>query len=104
MKKTTETILNWVIDGYSIMDGGLSKKDDQNIRLTVLMGLDKALPREIKDMMAFIGFSNERGKSTAWIAGQLMHDLLGIFECDPCFSCRTSGYSDLWDESKLRIK
>ena len=104
MKKSTETILSWVIDGYSIMDGGLSKKDDQNIRLTVSMGLDHALPREIKDMLAFIGWSNEHGKSSIWIAGQLMHDLVGIFDHEPCFSPRTSGYSDIWDEAHLSLK
>lgn len=104
MEKSTETILNWVIDGYSIMDGGLSKKDNQNIRMTVLMGLDKALPREVEDLLAFIGWSNEHGKSAIWIAGNLMHDLVGIFKCDPCFSPRTSGYSDIWDESHLCLK
>ena len=104
MEKSTQTILDWVIDGYSVMDGGLSKKDESTIKMSVLMGCKNALPREIKDMMAFIGWSNERGKSAAWIAGNLMHDLIGIFKHDPCFSCRTSGYSDLWDESKLAIK
>jgi hypothetical protein len=95
MENQTEAILTTVLDGYEAVDGGLSKKDDETIRMTVMMGLSRALPREIKDLTAFIEWSNNHEKSAMWIAGNLMHDLNGIAHPEPCFSPRTSGYADL---------
>jgi hypothetical protein len=85
------------------VDGGLSKKDEQTIRMTILIGLDHAQDREIKDLMAFIGWSNENGKRSGWIAGQLMHDLNGFARPEPCFSPRTSGYSDIWKGENANV-
>lgn len=98
MKENTMKIINVVLAGYKSNSGTVPKKLEQDLRFTVLFGMDHALPREIKDMLAFIDWSKANAQSPGFIAANLLHDLNGIIQHDPCFCPRTSGYSDLVKE------
>jgi hypothetical protein len=91
MNEFTSKILDAVLQGL----GELSKSDEQQVRMTVFLAMEGALRLEVNDMIAFIQWSGEHGKCKGWVAANLMHDLNGIYKCEPCFSPRTSGYSDL---------
>lgn len=69
------------------------EENGQDILINILVSLDKGASNEnLKDMIGFIRFSEKNKKSLPYITGNLMHDINGLADMDPCFLPRTTGY------------
>ena len=50
---------------------------------------------EMQDLYAFAQWGLQNDKSASYILSNILHDLKGLCENDPCFAPRTEGYKDL---------
>ena len=48
--------------------------------------------REMQDLYAFAKWALKNKKSSEYILANILHDLQGLVENDPCFLPRTDGY------------
>jgi hypothetical protein len=86
-------VINAVSKGYKSIEG--PDADDFGMRVFCLEAMDAATADQIIDMAAFVDWAAANDQGDAWAGGQLLHDLNGIANHDPCFSPRTSGYAEL---------
>jgi hypothetical protein len=85
-------VIGAVSKGYKSIEG--PNADDFGMRVFCLEAMDAATAAQIKDMAAFVDWANANDQGDGWIGGQLLHDLSGIANREPCFLPRTSGYLD----------
>ncbi len=73
----------------------LSKRAIGDQKLTICMTINlECTTTQVTDMLAFIAFAKAMNKSNVYIAGNLMHDIQGIWRCERGFSPRTAGYTE----------
>jgi hypothetical protein len=85
-------IINAVSKGLKSVQG--PDADDFGMRVFCLEAMDSANAKQIEDMAAFVDWSIAADQGDGWIGSQLLHDLSGLANNEPCFSPRTAGYSD----------
>lgn len=86
------TIADAIVSGYRHENIEI---DETQVKVMTCVALDKALPAEIRDMLAFIEWSAANNKTQLWVSTHLAHDIGGIARNEIEFVPRTAGYSDL---------
>lgn len=84
-------VINAVSIGFKMVEG--PDADDFGMRVFCLEAMDSATAEQIEDMAAYIDFASENGYSADHIGAQLLHDLSGLANNEPCFLPRTYGYA-----------
>lgn len=87
-KDNAEKIFKGVVDNTFTPQ---VKMGDAKIRAMIFEYLTIALPQEIRDLRAYIEWSDKQ-KDRTWVRFNILHDITGTVNQISCFHPRTSGY------------
>ena len=73
-------------------------------KFNILISIDHGVTNtQLRDMVAFIEFCNKKNLGVAHCSANLLHDINGIVNNEPCFLPRTSGYHRKMNRTEIKV-